>query len=169
MSIKNNINVNKVAYIILIVLLIYTGRQFRETHAPDNTAFAEMSIPNFNKTTTQTGVLKFENEEALIYIKPAVKALQGSHDPRFCWQGSGYEFTKINKTAIGEKEIYTAVLTKGTDRLHTAWWFDNGDIKTINEWEWRWTTLSKKSGFRLVNVTTVERNDVLSWAEKMLD
>ena len=113
-------------------------------------------------------MLKFENENALIYIKPAVKAFQGSHDPRICWQGSGYEFTKIKKINIDGIELYNAVLTKEKDTLHTAWWFDNGETKTINEWDWRWTTISGKSGFKLVNVTTANEKDLPETVRKIL-
>jgi len=113
-------------------------------------------------------MLKFENDKALIYIKPAVKAFQGSHDPRICWQGSGYEFTKIKKINIDDIQLYKAVLTKDTDTLHTAWWFDNGEMKTINEWNWRWTTLSGKSGFNLVNATTANQGDLPQIIREMM-
>jgi len=146
---------------LLPVLLILTGWQFRQPHAKDTAPLGSISIPNYEKTITEKGMLKFENEDALVYIKPSVKAFQGSHDPRICWQGSGYEFTKIKKITVDEIQLYTALLTKGTDRLHTAWWFDNGDVKTINEWEWRWTTLSGKSGFKLVNVTTDTEEELI--------
>jgi len=154
---------------LLPVLLMLTGWQFRQSHIPNDTELANISIPGFDKSTTENGMWKFENDDALIYIKPAVKAFQGSHDPRICWSGSGYEFTKIKKIKIGATDIYTAILTKGNDELHTAWWFDNGEIKTIDEWQWRWTTLSGKSGFRLVNVTTAEQTDLLDLAEKIMD
>ncbi len=145
---------------LLPVLLVLTGWQFRQPHAKDIAPLAAISIPNYEKTITEKGMLKFESEDALLYIKPAVKAFQGSHDPRICWQGSGYEFTKIKKITVDEIQLYTALLTKGRDTLHTAWWFDNGELKTINEWEWRWTTLSGKSGFKLVNVTTDKEEDL---------
>lgn len=154
---------------LLLVLLVLTGWQFRQEQAPNDTELVNISIPNFEKSMTENGMLKFENEDALIYIKPSVKAFQGSHDPRICWSGSGYEFTKITKTKIGEIDIYTAILTKENDELHTAWWFDNGEIKTIDEWQWRWTTLSGKSGFRLVNVTTNERADLLDLTKEIME
>lgn len=153
---------------LLPILLIVTGWQFRQTHTPNVAGLAHISIPGFQQSQTENGMLKFENEDALIYIKPAVKAFQGSHDPRICWSGSGYEFTKITKTTIDETKIYTALLTKGNDQLHTAWWFDNGTIQTIDEWQWRWTTLSGKSGFRLVNVTTARQEDLLMLSKNVM-
>jgi len=139
---------------LLPILLILTGWQFRQEHPQDVNPLANIFIPDYEKIITEKGMLKFENDNALVYIKPAVKAFQGSHDPRICWQGSGYEFSKIKKINVSGVELYKAVLRKDKDTLHTAWWFDNSEIKTINEWEWRWTTLSGKSGFKLVNVTT---------------
>lgn len=165
---KTSQSLTRLSYIFLPTLLILTGWQFRQTHTPDVAKLAHISIPGFQKSTTENGMLKFENEDALVYIKPAVKAFQGSHDPRICWSGSGYDFTKITKTSLGDTDIYTALLTKGDDQLHTAWWFDNGDIQTIDEWQWRWTTLSGKSGFRLVNVTTAEREDLLDLTKRIM-
>ncbi len=154
---------------LLPILLVLTGWQFRQEHAPNDVTFADISIPNYKKTITENGMLKFEDDDALIYIKPAVKAFQGSHDPRICWQGSGYEFTKIKKINIDEIELYQATLMKGADTLHTAWWFDNGETKTINELDWRWTTLSGKSGFNLVNVTTAGEKDLPNVIREMME
>lgn len=155
-------------YAILLTLLVGTGWQFRQSHTPNDAELAGINLPNFQKSKTENGMWKFENEDALVYIKPAVKAFQGSHDPRICWSGSGYEFTKVKTAQIDGQKIYTAILTKGEDELHTAWWFDNGTIKTINEWQWRWTALSEKTGFRLVNVTTAEQNDLLDISKKIM-
>lgn len=157
-------------YIIyfLPILLILTGWQFRQEQPLNDAIFADIFIPNYEKSITENGMLKFENEDALIYVKAAVKAFQGSHDPRICWQGSGYEFTKIKKTNIEGIELYKAILTKRTDTLHTAWWFDNGEMKTINEWDWRWTTISGKSGFKLINVTTANEEDLPRIVEEMM-
>jgi len=102
-------------YPLLLLLLVLTGWQFRQVPVPNDVELADINLPNFQKSKTENGMWKFENQDALVYIKPAVKAFQGSHDPRICWSGSGYEFTKVKTTEIDGQKIYTAILTKGED------------------------------------------------------
>ena len=147
---RNYVNFNTA---LLFLLLIFTGRQFLKKEFKIDHSFEQIQIEGFEKSVTTSGVLKLENEKALIYIKAAASAFQGSHDPRYCWLGSGYEFKKIKKERIAGIELYTAELTKGEDILHTAWWFDNGKTKTIREWQWRWETLQGEEGFRLINLS----------------
>ncbi len=142
--------------LIPLVLLLLSGLQFKHIVSPQDNALQDIRLDGFEQSMIDHGVLKLENEAALIYIKPPAKAFQGSHDPRICWRGSGYEFTQIKRTIISGQAVYTAVLKKEDTQLYTAWWFDNGQEKTIDEWDWRWSTLSGKGGFRLVNVATAE-------------
>ncbi|QEH42413.1 hypothetical protein FW415_16660 [Chitinophaga sp. XS-30] len=54
------------------------------------------------------------------------------------------------------KTVYTALLQKGTDRLFTAWWYDNGDVQTISQLEWRWLAFRNSGRFSLVNVSAAD-------------
>ncbi|MBC8109572.1 MAG: hypothetical protein H7Y04_00780, partial [Verrucomicrobia bacterium] len=76
-----------------------------------------------------------------------------------CWQGSGYVFTAIHEKILNGTHIYTGVLRKGTDEIHTAWWFDNGDFQTIHPLEWRWVWIKTRKPFYLINVNS--RNKTL--------
>jgi hypothetical protein len=69
-----------------------------------------------------------------------------------CWQGSGYNFTSIRKQTITGREVYSGILTKGADKIYSAWWFDNGSLKTVSQLEWRWTAAQGSKPFYLVNV-----------------
>jgi len=105
--------------------------------------------------------MKLENDTNLIYIKPPVKFFQGNHDPRVCWTGSGYEFSNIQVEKIGTKEIYTAVLQHRDEQFYTAWWYDNLQTQTIEEWQWRWNGLRGQEKYYLINVSSVGREELL--------
>ncbi len=150
---------SKAGIAILLLLLTINGTAFLEEKVEQFDSASQISLLGFDKTTTERGMLKFQNKAALIYIKAPVKFFQGSHDPRYCWQGSGYEFSDIQVEQIGELECYTAILRKGTDLLYTAWWYQNGTQRTVYE-DWRWDSLKGRGGFSLVNVSCESRSDL---------
>jgi exosortase N len=118
-----------------------------------NTANRAIDLTGYCKTKLGDGVLKFENKDALIYLKPTAFYAPG-HDPRICWTGSGYEFTNISRSVIAGTLVYTATLKKGTDKIYAAWWFDNGTIKTSDQLNWRWAVARGAAPFYLVNINT---------------
>jgi exosortase N len=99
------------------------------------------------------GITKIYNDEVLIYVKPIPEFFTGEHTPLFCWKGSGYEFKKVKQEKIDDLEIYRGVLTKGKKSLHTAWWYTNGKITTIDQFTWRSKMLRGEEMFYLVNIT----------------
>ena len=66
----------------------------------------------------------------------------------------------IKKEKAANTEIYTAILSKGTDRIYAAWWFDNGTVKSIDQLFWRWTGATGSKLFYLVNVNANNRKDL---------
>lgn len=62
---------------------------------------------------------------------------------------------------LGTKEIYTAILKYKGEQFHTAWWYDNLKKQTIKEWQWRWEGIQGQEGYYLVNVSSVEREELL--------
>jgi hypothetical protein len=78
-----------------------------------------------------------------------------------CWQGSGYVFSKIKKELIDGRQVYWGVLTKANDKIYAAWWFDNGSIKSVNEFEWRWAAAKGAKLFYLVNVNAASEAALL--------
>lgn len=111
-----------------------------------------LALAGYQKQILTDNITKFENEEFLIYVKP-VSFYAAEHSPMVCWTGSGYNFKSINVEQLNGREIYTGVLQKGTDKLYTAWWFDKGNCKTINQWEWRWQAAKTNQAFNLINVS----------------
>lgn len=106
------------------------------------------------------GMSKFSSEQYLIYVKPIPEFFSGEHTPMFCWKGSGYEFEKISTSSIGGYSVYSGVLQKGQERLHTAWWYTNGEVNTIDQFKWRLTSLKTGRPFYLVNVTAADHNQL---------
>ena len=127
-----------------------------------------IELPGFKRSIKKFGVLAFESKEALVYIKPPVRALQGAHDPRICWQGSGFEFKAVQKEFIEDIEIFTAMITNEDDLLYTAWWYDNGAQKTITEMDWRLATLKQGKGFHLINVSSYDQAHLRKEVENLL-
>ena len=151
---------------ILLAWLIFTGDAPDHQPVFQNANLQAFQLPGFQTSLTENGMLKLENDSALVYVKPPSGFLRASHDPRICWQGSGYEFSRIQKERLGEVEIYTAVLAKGSDRLHTCWWYENGETRTVEEWTWRWSgLLGGGGGFQLMNITCKDRAVLLRQAK----
>lgn len=120
----------------------------------------KIEMTGFNKTITENNVVKFKNDDALIYIKPSCHVLGPDHSPTICWRGSGYEFINIKAQQIGTYEYYRAELKKEDEILQTAWWFDNGKDKTISQLDWRWKTATGDEPYRLINITTVSKKEL---------
>lgn len=140
-------------YGALVLMLTAVGWQFRTPAQVAPVDMADFDTHGYRVQQQALGVYQLSHPNALVYIKPPVRAFQGGHDPRICWQGSGYTFNRIHTRKIGTHTIYQALLELEDAPLYTAWWYDNGVTKTIDEWEWRTATLRGEAPFRLINVT----------------
>jgi len=128
-----------------------------------------VNIPGYKTSRLNDEIIKIENPSVLIYLKPIKDFMLPDHNPSICWKGSGYSFEKIQQETIAGYEVYTAVLTKNTDRLYTAWWYDNGRKQTISQWNWRWDMMRGAPAYSLVNVTTSRRESLEFEIRKVFD
>ncbi len=158
----------------LFLLLVWNGRTFLRPDIEDLSAVEKIEIAGLEKEITPNGVLELRNEEVLLYIKPPVRFFQGSHDPRFCWQGSGYTFSNIEMVDLPEAsqqpespKVYTATLKKGDDQLFTAWWYQDATHITPHEWDWRWKALSRQGRYYMVNVSCEEEEALRAWVKRV--
>ncbi|NMM48253.1 exosortase N [Marinigracilibium pacificum] len=110
-----------------------------------------ISIPG--SSILESGTVKIENDNSLIYLKPPVPAYKADHTPAVCWKGSGYIITTIDSREYNDISINVGKLEKGKDQLFTAWWFESKQNQTGSEWEWRKTALSTNEKFYLINIT----------------
>ena len=142
-------------FIVPIFFILFFNGENKKAEIFKNIKGTEhISLSGFKKSSTDDGMLKLESDSALAYIKPPAGFLRASHDPRICWRGSGYTFKQVQKENINGVSVYIAKMEKVGSHLYTAWWYDNGHAKTIEEWQWRWAgLLGRADDFYLVNVT----------------
>lgn len=126
-------------------------------------------LPGFASEVLTTGVVKMSNDEALIYLKPITEFFSGEHTPLFCWKGSGYQINHIREVQIGSHVIYCGELMKSDGKLLTAWWYSNGDVQTIDQFDWRGRMLQGEKDFALINVTAADERTMLKYSQKLLE
>ena len=153
-------------HLVLFGVLLFIAARITKA---DNLVIAstQIQIGGYHKKQLEGGILKFENSKALIYIKPTA-FYAPEHDPMICWVGSGYVFKSIRQEGIAGNTVYTATLTKKHDKIYAAWWFDNGAVKTINQFSWRWEAARNDGQFYLVNVNAASPEELHKTAGEML-
>lgn len=98
-------------------------------------------------------VVRFDGDGVLIYIKPGRPFYSDDHHPMSCWLGSGFTFTHEVVEDFRDGEICMGLLISGDEQRYTAWWYDNGRVRTVGQLDWRWRAAHGEGPFRLVNVT----------------
>ena len=122
------------------------------------------NAPVVDGYTTQrisADILKLENDHSLIYIKAIAGFYSAEHNPMICWRGSGYELKQIAEEEMGGSKVYTALLQNGSDQLFTAWWYENGSNRTIDQLNWRMDALTGGNNYSVVNVTAASKDLLL--------
>lgn len=137
-------------HLILLGAMVFIATHLVKADSLVSTS-SKIEIPGYSKKALEGGILKFENKDALIYLKPTA-FYAPEHDPMICWVGSGYTFKGIRRETVNGNDVYLATLVKNTDRIYAAWWFDNGKLKTVNQIAWRWAAAKNEGQFYLVNV-----------------
>lgn len=157
-------------YLLPVVLTALACWQ-QSTTAPVDNALRELPPPaayaHLPFTTDANGVLRYRTDSALVLLKPPVRAFQGTHDPRYCWRGTGYEFTTLKRREVHGRTLYLADMSKDNTQLKTAWWLDNGTVRTVDETDWRWRSARGEAPFWLVNVTAATEAELLAVVEQL--
>lgn len=148
--------------------IIIISSAFLLSLQPEKIAFQPRFPAGYEVEEITGNVLKCYKEGSLIYIKPVGRFFHAEHAPLICWTGSGYKLSRVALKTIHHKEIYTAIMKKGDEEIYTAWWFDSGDMQTINQWEWRWHALKTGQVFNLVNVSARSEMELNSNVKLML-
>lgn len=155
---------------LLILAIAWFGQHFEQYLIPlDDRVLAEAEFPDFETSRLRSGITKLENDQALVYIKPPVRVMGSDHSPHICWRGSGYVLHHVREEKIAGKLLLRAELHKDQDVLHTAWWFDNGEHQTLDQWEWRLRTLQGTAPYRLINVTVADSSQLEYWCQHFLE
>ena len=113
----------------------------------------QLILPGLVRTVLPNHVVRFDGDGVLIYLKPGKPFFSDDHHPMSCWLGSGFEFTHEVVEPFRDGEICFGLLANGKHQRYTAWWYDNGTMRTTSQLKWRWRAAQGMGPFRLVNVT----------------
>jgi exosortase N len=153
----------------LLAALLMLGQRVKtvDTYATFADNYAA-KITGYKSSVYSPGILKLENNSALVYVKFIRGFYDTEHNPTLCWKGSGYEFSNVKKQTLANKEVYTAMLCRGQEKLHTAWWYGNAKTATTSQWAWRWDMLKGASEYAVINVTTSNETALAVEVKKVL-
>ena len=154
--------------VVAILVLVIGVHINNHRNLPRTLEHANVSLPGATMEQMDEGITKLYDEEILIYLKPIPEFFTSEHTPLLCWKGSGFEFQSVIKTKAAGYDIYTGKLEKPGEKLFTAWWYNNGNITTIEQWDWRLRMLRGEKEFCLVNVTAKDETLLMNRVELML-
>lgn len=159
----------QVALLLFLLWFAVTETGADESHVHGIQAIVPRGLPAGCVAEPLTdGVTKYTNDSLLIYVKPVRGWYSTEHTPLICWRGSGYEFGKVREEKAGERSFYIGTLKKKEEPLlYTAWWFDNGQLRTIEQARWRMLDAGGAPGFSLVNVTARDEATLRRQVQKM--
>jgi exosortase N len=143
--------------VLAVTMLVAARAVVQRDHTTAGQSAATPAIEGYRVQRIGNDVVKLENDQSLVYIKPIAGFYSADHNPMICWRGSGYEFTRVEKSLVNGMFVYMALLQNGQDQLYTAWWYDNGTSRTIDQFTWRSDALQNNTKYALINVTATSR------------
>ncbi len=161
-------NPNFIIPLLFVFLFIGGQSTLKETVASADHVENPL-LDDLSKEKLDFNILKYSSDDLLVYIKPPASPFRGTHDPRFCWRGSGYELTLIKEEMQNGHLIYTGELVKGKDKLYTAWWYQDGNSITNSEWSWRTKSVLDAKAFSLININADTKSDLVQAVGEYLD
>ncbi len=150
----------KSCIMIMSIIVLLTGIHLNESRKQVSTFHASASLQGFQSINLNDGITKMTNDQVLIYVKPIPEFFTSEHTPLLCWQGSGYHFESIRTIKVHDQEIYMGHLVNQKSLLFTAWWYSNGKVQTIDQFDWRFRMIKGEDGFSLLNVTSDNETDL---------
>ena len=156
---KANFKKNLLSMLLCTTILIVVSHKIKNhlKYTIKDQKLYNLELPEYSKKTNKDGIAEFRKEGILIYIKPASHGYESDHPPSMCWQGAGFQLENISSVTVNGYNILSAVLKRDKLLQYTAWWYDNGTNKTINQWEWRF---AKGEPYRIVNITTKNKSEL---------
>jgi len=153
--------------LVLPLFVLFAGVSIDPIRKATSTHHASVTINGLRPENLNDGITKISTDELLIYVKTIPEFFTGEHTPLMCWQGSGYKFSGVSTTEIAGVTLYKGTLIKNGNTLHTAWWYTNGEIKTISQLDWRLRMLKGEDNFCLVNVTATNDQTLIESLQTM--
>lgn len=149
------------ASVLLVTFAFISWSREKVSDMPVDAVAQSYNIPGYEKHVLKSNVVRFFKHDATVHIKPCKGVFRSDHQPLICWSGSGYTFSHEQVIEFNGTPIYTARLVSETNVLQTAWWYDNGEERTIDQWEWRWKMIKGAPPYRLVNVTSTNHGELM--------
>jgi exosortase N len=144
----------------LLLMIFGIGFAGKNRSVNEYLSTGTVKAPGYKIENLRDAIVKLSTDKGLIYLKPILGFYSSDHQPTMCWKGSGYEFRKLVTRNLDGQMIYTSTLEKGNDKLYTAWWYDNGELKTISQFTWRWDSFKHNRPWVLVNVTAESESEL---------
>jgi exosortase N len=155
--------------ITLMIILVWVRFDIQnQKEWPLDNNYEEITLGGFQKEVLPLNILRFTRPNTLVYLKPGSGAFRRGHHPAVCWSGGGYEITREEMIEYNGHQIVTAQIVSDTERLYTAWWYDNGKHITVDQFDWRWRVFSGEKDFWLVNVSTTNPDRLMLEIESMM-
>lgn len=151
-------------YLFLIPFLLIGVLQSKPLffHKKITQAYVTPLLTGYTTQQEKFNILQLKNHNSLLYFKPQHAFSISNHNPLICWKGTGYQVHNEQQIEINNVKLYTAVLVNGQEVLHTAWWYDDGqNIKTTNEFLWRYLQLKNDKKFHLINISCRTHEELL--------
>jgi exosortase N len=145
----------------LLLFIFLLNQQWKDLTVPE--AFDPLSkieVADMEKVSIQEGIAHFESDSLILYIKQPTRFWGADHTPAICWMGSGYTFAYVQKQFVAGQQVFVGALKREEHQLFTAWWYDNGEYRTVSQWDWRFRTAKGEAPFFLWNLTA-EREEEL--------
>lgn len=114
-------------------------------------------LSGFKKEYPADDVVRFSSEQAVVYYKPCASFYQSTHTPTVCWKGSGLALKGESIKKINGHSVFIGKLEGKGQVLYTAWWYQSGEKKTVDQWKWRSDMLQSKHKYTLVNVASLSK------------
>ena len=146
--------------LLLVAISFLAFKVDKKEHAPS----AQLVLPIIKGSKVEAlddNIIKISSTNSLIYVKPIVSFYISDHNPLICWKGSGYKMKKIESEKVDGISINTGVLEKTGSVLYTAWWFDNGQMHTVNQMDWRYEMFKGSKAFSVVNITAASKEQLV--------
>ena len=153
--------------IIYLAYIFFGVEQFKPSG--EDPREDQIVLNGFEKSILKTNVIKFKNEDALVYVKAPAPFYGSDHSPMICWKGSGYTIQGEQKMAYKNYTFFVAELSSDHNHLYTTWWYDNGDTKTHSQINWRLHSINGEENFRLINVTANSKQDAIKVSKAIME
>jgi exosortase N len=154
-------NRRNIAFMTILPVVVLCVGMSLERSRQANIGHANVHFGQVTPEMLDGGITKISTKDLLIYVKTIPEFFTGEHTPLMCWKGSGYEFSGVSTVAVAGVTVYKGKLVKDGNTLYTAWWYSNGQIKTVSQFDWRMRMLQGEAKFCLINVTARDEQTLM--------